>query len=454
MSVSLGGARVGLAVADPRSVGVYDDLDRLRHWLREAMREGGLGKKDPERPLADIIPSGGSVLLKPNWVLHENRSGDSMDCMITHPAFVLAVLAEVVAGGAGRVVLADAPIQSAEFAVLTPPWLRKRILEIAGSVPVDVVDLRNVIATQRLGRLSAEGGRRSAERFVLFTLGSESLLDPISHREGGFRNTSYDPRDMARVQRLGHHQFLLCREPFEVDVILNLPKLKAHAKAGITAALKNLVGVNGDKNFLPHHRIGGSSLGGDCYEGLKPAKRVAEFCLDQANKRIGRVTYLPWAVASTLLTRIHGGDLEGKWHGNDTTWRMVLDLNRLVIYGTPEGKMSSLPQRRIYTLTDALVAGQRNGPLAPEAINLGAVSFAENSAFADLLHSALMRFDWRKMPLVREAYAGMAFPLASAPAEAIAVHCRGQVLGLSEASSLYGRDFIPPDGWVGRIEQA
>lgn len=454
MNIALGGARVGLAFMPGASVlEPYSRTDAVGQVVREALLAGGLGQINPTKPLADIIRPGMSVLLKPSWVLHENQSGRTMDCMITHPAFLLAVLREVVAADPGRVIIADAPIQIAKFELITPPAWREAVREISGSVPVEIIDLRNVVATTVGWRLDAIGGRRPAKKFVLFTMGSESLLDPISVREGIFRNTSYDPREMALVQRHGEHRFMLCREPFEVDVILNLPKLKAHAKAGITAALKNIVGLNGDKNFLPHHRVGGSTLGGDCYEGFKPFKRAAEFCLDRANQRIGRHSYMPWALATAMLNHLHGGDLEGKWYGNDTTWRMVLDLNRLLIYGRQDGTLAAVPQRRLYSLTDAIVAGQGNGPLAPEEISLGAVTFAENSAFADLVHTALMRFDWHRIPLVREAFATKEYQLVSGGPDDVAVHCAGRVLSLAEVYSAYGRTFRPPDGWVGHVEK-
>jgi uncharacterized protein (DUF362 family) len=372
--------------------------------------------------------------------------------MITHPAFLLAVLREVLLAGAGRIIIADAPIQGANFNLITSSSWHREVQEISGVVPIEILDLRNTVVRVSGGRLIADVGRRPAERFIMFRMGSESRLEPISDREGAFRNTCYDARDMALVQRCGEHRFLLCREPFEADVILNLPKLKSHAKAGVTAALKNLVGLNGDKNYLPHHRVGGSALGGDCYEGFKPIKRVAEFCLDMANRRIGKYSYVPWAKAAAAINLVGGGDLEGKWYGNDTTWRMVLDLNRLLVYGQADGTLSAAPQRRIFSLTDGIVAGQRNGPLAPEEIWLGAVTFAENSAFADLVHSALMRFDWRRIALVREAFAPMEYPLADVPPEEVAVHCEGQVHSLGEAGRKYGQAFRPPDGWVGHIE--
>ena len=70
---------------------------------------------------------------------------------------------------------------------------------------------------------------------------------------------------MRRTHAPGRHQYLVAREVIEADVIVNLPKLKTHKKAGVTCALKNLIGINGNKEYLPHHRVGGAERGGDCY---------------------------------------------------------------------------------------------------------------------------------------------------------------------------------------------
>jgi hypothetical protein len=218
----------------------------------------------------------------------------------------------------------------------------------------------------------------------------------------------------------------------------------------VTGALKNLVGVNGNKNYLPHHRLGGSGSGGDCYPGFKPFKRAAEAALDHANSRIGRAGYRALSLAAVLLNRIHGGDLEGKWYGNDTAWRMVLDLNRLLVYGRADGTLAEAPQRRVFSITDALICGEGNGPLAPEERHLGAVTFAENSAYADLVHSGLMRFDWHRIPLIREAFSGMDYPLTEGGTEALEIHHRGSRLDL-EAVRKLGANFRPPDGWIGHI---
>lgn len=52
----------------------------------------------------------------------------------------------------------------------------------------------------------------------------------------------------------------------EADVIINIPKPKCHRLAGMTAALKNMVGVIYDKNSLPHRKIGSVEEGGDAYK--------------------------------------------------------------------------------------------------------------------------------------------------------------------------------------------
>ena len=47
----------------------------------------------------------------------------------------------------------------------------------------------------------------------------------------------------------------------------------------------------------------------------------------------------------------------GNWHGNDTTWRMVLDLNRALRYGDGVGVLHDEPQRRYFSVVDGIIAG-------------------------------------------------------------------------------------------------
>ena len=52
--------------------------------------------------------------------------------------------------------------------------------------------------------------------------------------------------------------------------------MKTHEKAGLTGAMKNLVGVNGHKEYLPHHMEGSFFSGGDSYCSRNRFARWAE----------------------------------------------------------------------------------------------------------------------------------------------------------------------------------
>ena len=157
------------------------------------------------------------------------------------------------------------------------------------------------------------------------------------------------------------------------------------------------------------------------------------------------------------LARAHTGrvkiaKIEGGWHGNDTVWRMTLDLNRLLLYGNADGTLSDTPVRKIYSITDAVIAGEGEGPLAPRPVPIGILTFATSSAFADLVGASLMHFDWKKIPTVREAFGDFRYPLASQDPTACRVVCNGEEISVEEAGRLYGKDFHPSAGWRGHIE--
>lgn len=57
----------------------------------------------------------------------------------------------------------------------------------------------------------------------------------------------------------------------------------------------------------------------------------------------------------TETNTFYGADYDvrsGNWWGNDTTWRMVVDLNRILRYARPDGSTATLPQRQAVSLID------------------------------------------------------------------------------------------------------
>jgi uncharacterized protein (DUF362 family) len=414
----------------------------------------GVGDQLSNGPFAGIITEGDRVAIKPNWVLHQNHSGRGLDCLVTNTSVLSAVLDGVLHAKPERVVVGDAPIQGCDLPQLMAATgiltLKDRFEAI--HAPVTWKDFRRTVLDTTHAVWKRQTDLRPLDDYVLFDLAEESLLEPIVEDYERFRVTMYNPDLMQQTHAPGKHQYLVARDVIEADVVVNLPKLKTHKKAGITGALKNLVGINGNKDYLPHHRRGGTCYGGDCYAGGNPFKYLAETCVDSANRREGfAATFLrTCAAGSYMMSRITGSDnnLEGNWRGNDTIWRTCLDLNRILLYGRPDGTMADQPQRKVVSITDAIICGEGEGPLASTPRPLGFLSMALNSVAAEYVHAHLMQFDWRKVPIIREAFGHFRYPLCDFLPEDIEVELDGQ--RFAQPWPLWNsRPFIPAAGWRG-----
>src|SRR6476659_2956868 len=313
-----------------------------------------------------VIQPGDKVLLKPNFVLDKNQGPWGMAPMVTHQTIIHAAVKAALLAQPASVLVADAPIQNCDFDhLLRVTGLDEWAAELRSQESrfMGVQDLRRTVSTNSNGRRVVSENVLPEDRFVLYDLGSESLLEPITTPEEAFRVTCYDPRLMAQTHAPGRHRYLVAKDAIEADVVINLPKLKTHKKAGITCALKNFIVINGNKEYLPHHRIGGSNIGGDCYPGESRFKRIVEFALDRQNLAGSELGSRVWSGLATQLNRAlnvvgDGLGIEGSWAGNDTIWRTGLDLNRILIYGKLDGSLAATPQRKVIHLVDAIVAGQ------------------------------------------------------------------------------------------------
>ena len=240
----------------------------------------------------------------------------------------------------------------------------------------------------------------------------------------------------------------------EADVVINLPKLKTHMKAGVTCALKNLIGINGNKEYLPHHRLGGAASGGDCYPGGSRLKRALEYVFDRQNTAPSAVEGRAWASAATQLYRVlhrTGGDrlgVEGSWSGNDTIWRTCLDLNRILLYGRADATLADRPQRRVLHVVDAIVAGQGNGPLAPQPLAMGLLLAGECAAAIDYVGALLLGYEPARVPLVSHAFDRFRWPLAGFASDDVSLV--GE-LGEGRARDVLGsrtaQEVVYPVGW-------
>jgi hypothetical protein len=327
-----------------------------------------------------------------------------------------------------------------------------------------VIDLRREAVRYEGGVIAERRALPGDPRgYRLVDLGARSAfhgsgLDP--HR---FRGADYDSQPTSEHHLHGRHQYLLSETVLCADLVVNLPKLKTHKKTGVTLALKNLVGINGDKNLLPHHCVGSEAEGGDEYPGESPLDRARSLGSELARRLLARGVGGSLVRAARRVERATRGDdfvRAGNWWRNRTTWRMCLDLNRCLYYSDAAGCHfeASSPVRRVLTLLDAVVAGEGEGPLAPRDRPLGVILASLDPLALDLAAVRLMGFDEERIPKVSEALRAQVLPVTQvrgagdvAIFEADAQGSGLRPLALAELEPR--ASFLAHPGWRGHVEK-
>jgi uncharacterized protein (DUF362 family) len=426
------------------------------------LSKGGM----PDLGFMEIHP-GDWVVLKPN-LIKESKETDPAEwrCVITSPEVIEAVCNHVCRElqGRGKVTICDAPQTDSSFARIA------ELLDLAGiarrcsaahGVPVEVIDLRGEEWRNEAGiivdRRKLPGDPNG---LVRFNLGRDSLFFGFAG-EGRYYGADYD----AGVVNSHHHgdtqEYLICATPIKCDVFINLPKMKTHKKTGVTLNLKNLVGINADKNWLPHHTVGSPQDGGDQFPSASLKNRIEH----HAAAAVRRLALALPGVGPALAKRMRQAGTaafgsgqrtirSGNWHGNDTTWRMVLDLNRCLLYGNPDGSLRRGQPKRYYCVIDGLVGMQGAGPMQGDPIESGLVVAGSDPVAVDIVAARAMGFDWRKLKILREAAALRSLPpAAGTPADINVVSnvpaWNGPFATVENADFLH---FQPHFGWLGQIE--
>ncbi len=383
--------------------------------VRAAWRELGLDSarfgKPEWNPIGALVPPGARIVIKPNWVLHANEGPGGNDCLFTHPSVLRPLIDYALKARPASLIVGDAPVQVCDFDALLAQGFRETAAYIASTgASIEVKDFRRTISARRPGELKVQTELKPLADYVLADLGAESLLEPISADYKKFRVTMYDPRLMRNNHRPGVHRYLVARDILAADLVINVPKMKTHKKAGVTLALKNLVGINGNKEYLPHHRKGAADRGGDNYARASVPKRVLENALDWANAHLlgaphAYARFIRTAYRVLFLDRIRGRsiDVEGGWYGNDTIWRTCLDLNRVLLYSDVDGRLHDQPQRVTLHVLDGVIAGDGDGPLRPDPVPAGLLLASMNAAALDLRATECMGLEPRAIAIVREA---------------------------------------------------
>lgn len=422
-------------------------------------------------PLQGLIHPGETVLLKPNMV-HQRHPRDPQGWryVITHGSLIRAVADYVwkAVGQKGKIILADAPQTDASFTEMVKLLGLDAIRDfyLARGLAFELIDLRQEEWTTR-GEVVVERRKLAPNAYgaVAFDLGAASEF--ADHTGAGhYYGADYDAGVVNHHHSGGRHEYLIAGCAIKCDVVFSLPKWKTHKKAGITASLKNLVGVNADKNWLPHHTEGAPALGGDEHPSpdLKHrTERKVAAAIRGLSHRIPVVG--PWVhqVARGIGKPVFG-DTEntirsGNWFGNDTIWRMCLDLNKIVFYGNADGSMRNPgreSRKRHYVLVDGIIAGQGRGPMNPDRLAAGVLLFGLHPPSVDAACAYLMGFDPDKIPIVARAFQCRNLPLANHAWRDIVMRSNDAAWNrpLVEISAGNTFHFEPHFGWKGHIEQS
>jgi len=364
------------------------DAELVCDSVRRAMNALGVDWSEMIRP-------GERAVLKPNFIRqsHTERP-DEWEQIITHGSVIAAVARKVAAAmnGHGTITIADAPQTDSDFEEIgRRARLPELLVELARDFPklkIEVLDLRreawrteNGVVVER--RKLPEDPRG----YTLINLGEQSWFHG---KQGRFYGADYNSSVTQQHHSEGRHEYLLSRSAMDADLFVNLPKLKTHKKVGITVSLKNLVGINGDKNYLPHFCLGTPDEGGDEFPNNRISNKLQSKLL-----AILKGSSLWTPAIKRLGAKIFGNTRavvrSGNWYGNDTTWRMVLDLNR-AFFSKP---------RRYISIVDGIIAGEGDGPMEADAKPCGLLLAGTNPFAVDLVAAQLMGFDWRKLPMIR-----------------------------------------------------
>lgn len=421
-------------------------------------------------PLQGWIRPGDVVLLKPNMLSARHpRYSEGWQYVLTHGSVIRAVADYVwkALEGEGKIMVADGPQPETSFNEVCGVLGLDKVADFFADrkVNFELVDLRT---TERFVKDEVVVGARpltgDPAGYVTFDLAEASEF--VGHRGAGrYYGADYNSEEVNYHHSDGRHEYQLSGTAITCDVFFNLPKLKTHKKVGATISLKNLVGINGNKNFLPHHTDGDPSNGGDQFN-LPGLKSDSEKHVVHLMRKLSRnvPTVGPWVhrQARKIGKRIYGTEEEtirsGNWYGNDTAWRMCLDLNKIVLYGNPDGSLrppASTHRKRYLSLVDGIIGGEGSGPSNPDPVDSGVVVFGANPAYVDAACIYLMGFDPDKIPLVRQAFHCHHYSLADCnwgDVNCISneIAWNGRLADIADESTWR---FKPHHGWEGHIER-
>ena len=401
------------------------------------------------------------VFIKPNMVINPWKGEeDSWIATVTNSSIIEAVLIclRKKAKNPLKIIIGDAPM--AREVTLKLLGIEK-IIEKYNSedFSISLIDIRDwywkYIGEVCVSRKQLKGDPNGVK---LVNLYSDSCFVSKENKE-------YEAFDDAHPVSEFHNEkdniFSISASVLDCDLFINLPKMKTHRIAGMTCAMKNLVGINSNKNCVPHNTVGTDAQGGDACKQDDPRSKDEMKGFGGLVRRIYRkknpvLNYflLP---AKLVYDKLHEGKQTisyGMWYGNDTIWRSIIDLNRIILYADKNGIMQDNVQRQYLCITDAIISGEGEGPLHPTPIETDLLIVTDNPVATDLTAAEIMGLDYTKIPsLFMALNKDMRWKLADFSYEDLSAELGGQTVPIEKLHERFPYYFNATSGWAGHIEK-
>jgi len=450
---------------------VYESVRKL---LFELGYDSGAYETPSWNPLSKIINPGMCVVIKPNFVLSRHAEGKNLFAIITHPSVLRAVMdyCWIALKGEGQIIVADAPQYNCNFEELLE---KTRLAEICAfydqhaGPTVGYRDLRGYWSAKRHFPSMKQLLPGDPMGKIKVDLGTSSALygkPNADHLYGAV----YDRDETIQSHSGERHVYEISGTILLADVVISVPKLKVHKKVGVTLNAKGLVGIATNKNMVVHYTLGPPKEGGDQYpDGLftrserfliKTERWMYDHLLASKSRPLEYVHRSIYWLHNHSTRRLGLKVAEekrkldaGNWYGNDSAWRMTVDLLRIFYFADAAGKLHDTPQRRLFSIVDGVIGGEGCGPLTPDPKSAGVLIAGENPLAVDLVATRLMGFDPLKIKIYSQVLENREYKLGLQGTDEIVIvaediewrHC------LSDKISRF-LQFKPHPGWIGRIE--
>jgi uncharacterized protein (DUF362 family) len=437
-----------------------------------ALKIDGYNKESIFRALPDglfhCIKPGQTVVIKPNWVLqHHQTHEDEWEQIITHPDVITAVFEKIITflSGSGKIIIIDGPELNANFDLILQhyPVSYWRNLASENNIELEIIDLRDQLYIQdgnvTLKKVNLSGDPRGN---IVVNLEND-LSEFFQHQKSqkGYFGAGPDIDEVNRAHDGKVNLYSVSRSVIEADVFVNIPKLKTHKKAGLTSSLKNLVGINTYRNFLPHYSLGTKEEGGDQF----PFNNLISQIEGGIGPFINRKFLINLRIARFLSPMITLGKIifgdnnktirSGAWYGNDTIWRTILDINKVLLYADTNGKMRDYNKKnckKYISIVDAIISGEDDGPKKPTSIPLNYIFCGSNPVSVDAVCALFMGFSPEKIPSIWNAFKVKKYPLVDFTFEDIIIKVDDSEFNIESLPDGYIKRFVPQRGWQNHIE--